>query len=328
VELFYDPYMETKGIHLNENVLGFDDDPTNKVTANTPGITVHGPHVMTFPPKHEWDKYCHDGHGGPPYHLFAVGTTPAAAPGGSYTVTMTARSRSGTGRLKLTMSCSDWGTKSQFSTLAGSAREVISHAFGRDYQTVTGTYTAPNDENAWFLQGTLEFPDATDIDVSYFGIKRTRTSDTTEEFQVALSGKTYAASGKLKRFATKEFLIDPVALADRDGVIRVKASIKGNHYGMARLIYRGPILMGRNARYRVNSVDGNTFDIALTTKLSGFENVFKIFPFSTKYGGVDIRAADGAGEHHVSKNGNQWIASDIATTASKRLVITYPTQQK
>jgi len=228
--------------------------------------------------------------------------------------------------MKLTMSCSDWGTKSQFSTLAGSSRDVITHAFGRDYQTVTGTYTAPSDENAWFIQGTLEFPDATDVDVSYFSIKRTRTSDTTEDFQVALSGKSYAASGNLKRFATKDFPIDPVALADHDGVIRVKASIKGNHYGMARLIYKGPVLMGRNARYKVNGVDGNTFDIALTTKLSGFENVFKLFPFSTKYGGVDIRSVDGAGEHHVSKNGNQWITSDMTTTASKRLVITYPIQ--
>lgn len=326
VELFYDPHMETKGIHRDENVLGFDDDPTNKVTANTPGITVHGPHTMTFPPKHEWDRYCHDGHGGPPYHLFSIGTTPAAAPGGSYTVTVTARSRSGrgSGRMKLTMSCSDWGTRSQYSTLAGSSREVISHAFGSDYETVTGTYTAPNDENAWFIQGALAFPDATDVDISYFSIKRTRTSDTTEAFQVALSGKTYAVGGKLERFATKEFPISPVDLADRDGIIRVKASIKGNHFGMARLIYRGPLLMGRNARYRVNRVDDNSFDIALTTKLSGFENVFKIFPFSTKYGGVDIRAADGAGEHHVSKNGNQWITSDITATASKRLVITYP----
>ena len=71
-------------------------------------------------------------------------------------------------------------------------------------------------------------------------------------------------------------------------------------------------------------VDGNTFDITLTTKLSGFENVFKMFPFSTKYGGVDIRTSDGAGEHHVSTNKNQWITSDL-TTSLKRLRITYPT---
>lgn len=324
VELFYDPYMETKGIHTNENILGFDDDLTSKVTANTPGMTVHGPHTITFPPKHEWDRYCHDGHGGPPYRMFAVGTTPAAAPGGSYTVTMRARSKSGKGRVTLTMSCSDWGTRSQYSTLAASSTQVFSRAFGTGYETVTGVYVAPNDENAWFVQGSLEFADATDVDVAYFSIKRTQTSDTTEDFQATLNGKPYRAAGKLKRFETKDFPINPVDLADRDGVISLKASIKGNHYGMANLIYRGPTLMGRNARYRVNAVEGNAFDITLTTKLSGFEHVFKMFPFSTKYGGVDVQTADGAGEHHVSTNKNQWLTSDLTTL--KRLRITYPTK--
>ncbi|HZL93728.1 MAG TPA: metallophosphoesterase, partial [Vicinamibacterales bacterium] len=227
VELFYDPKFETKGIHRDENILGFDNDLTGKVTPNTPGLTVHGPHTLTFPPKHEWDRYCHDGHGGPPYRMFAVGTTPAAAPGGSYSVTMKARSKSGTGRVKLTMSCSDWGTKSQYSTLAGSAREVMSHTFGVKEETVTGTYVAPNDENAWFIQGSLEFADATDVEVTYFSIRRTQTSDVTEDFQIALNGKTYAASGKLARFRTKDFRISPVDLADGEGVIRLKAAIKG-----------------------------------------------------------------------------------------------------
>jgi hypothetical protein len=324
MELFYDPFMKTKGIHRNETILGFDDDPANKVTATTPGMTVHGPHTMTFPPKHEWDRYCHDGHGGPPYRLFAVGTTPAAAPGGSYTVTMTARSRSGSGRAKLTMSCSNWGTKSQFSTLAGSSKDVISRAFGSDYESVTGTYIAPNDDNAWFVQGILEFADATDFDVSYFSIKRTQTSDVTEDFQMALNGRSHSA-GTLARFATRDFPISPMDLADSDGIIRLKASIKGNHYGMARLIYKGPLLMGRGARYKVNAVDGNTFDLTLTAKLSGFSNDFKMFPFCTKYGGVDVRTNDGAGAHHISTNKNQWITSDITTTL-KRLRVTYPTQ--
>jgi hypothetical protein len=324
VELFYDPYMETRGIHRDENILGFDDDLSSKVTPTTPGVTVHGPHTITFPPKHEWDRYCHDGHGGPPYHLFSVGTTPAAAPGGSYTITMKARSRSGTGRMKLTVSCSDWGTRSQYSTLAGSSREVISHAFGKDYETVTGTYTAPNDDMAWFIQGALEFADATDFDVAYFSIKRTRTSESTEDFRIALNGKSYDVRGRLRRFETRDFAIDPVDLADGDGIIQLKASIKGNHFGMARLIYKGPLLMGRGARYRVNGVDGNTYDITLTGRLSGFSNTFKMFPFSTKYGGVDVRTTDGAGEHHMSTNKNQWITSDL-TTIPKTLVITYPT---
>jgi hypothetical protein len=324
MELFYDPKLETKGIHRDENTLGFDDDLTGKVTPNTPGMTVHGPHTITFPPKHEWDRYCHDGHGGPPYRMFAVGTTPAAAPGGSYTVTMRAKAKSGNGRCTLTMSCSDWGTKSQYSTLAGSSREVLSHTFGTKEETITGTYVAPNDEHAWFIQGSLEFPDAGDLDVTFFSIKRTQTSNVTEDFQIDLNGTTYTAGGRLGRFRTKEFTISPVDLADRDGIIRLKAAIKGNHFGMARLIYRGPVLMGRNARYRVDRVDGNTFDITLTTKLSGFENVLKMFPFSTKHGGVDIETTDGAGERHTSTNKNQWITSDLGTTP-KRLRIKYPT---
>jgi hypothetical protein len=324
VELFYDPKFETKGIHRDENILGFDNDLTGKVTPNTPGMTVHGPHTLTFPPTHEWDRYCHDGHGGPPYRMFAVGTTPAAAPGGSYTVTMRARSKSGNGTFKLTMSCSDWGTKSQYSTLAGSSREVMSHTFGAKEETVTGTYVAPNDENAWFIQGSLEFAGATDFEVTYFSIRRTQSSDVTEDFQISLNGKTYAASGKLDRFRTKEFRISPVDLADGEGVIRLKAAIKGNHYGMANLIFRGPTLMGRNARYKVNAVEGNTFDITLTTKLSGFENVFKMFPFSRKYGSVDVGPSEGAAAHHASNNKNQWITSDIAADL-KRLRIKYPT---
>jgi hypothetical protein len=221
------------------------------------------------------------------------------------------------------MSCSDWGTKDQKSTLAGSEKEVISHTFGAKEETVTGTYVAPNDEMAWFIQGSLEFADATDVDVTFFSIKRTQTSNVTENFQVELNGKAYAA-GNLARFKTKEFKINPVDLADGEGVIKLKASIKGNHFGMARLIYRGPVLMGRNARYKVNSVEGNTFDITLTNKLSGFENVFKMFPFSRKYGSVEVATADGAGEIHVSTNKNQWLTSDL--TSLKRLRIRYPTQ--
>lgn len=326
MELFYDPKFETRGIHTNENILAFDNDINGKVIPTTPGMTVKGPHTITFPPKTEWDRYCHDGHGGPPYRMFACGTTPAAAPGGSYTVTMRAKAKSGKGTFKLKMSCSDWGTKDQKSTLAGSEREVISHTFGAKEETVTGTYVAPNDEMAWFIQGSLEFADATDIDVSFFSIKRTQTSNVTENFSVELNGKTYAG-GTLARFKTKEFKINPVDLADAEGVIKLKASIKGNHYGMARLIYRGPLLMGRNARYKVNSVAGNEFDITLTNKLSGFENVFKMFPFSRKYGGVEVATADGAGEVRASANNrNQWVTSDMTTL--KRLRITYPTQAK
>jgi len=325
MELFCDPYIETKGSHVNENILGFDDDLTSEVTPNMPGMTVDGPATLTFPPKKEWDKYCHDGRGGQPYQYFSIGTSPAAVPGASYTFTITAKSDSGRGKVNLIVSCSDWGTKSQYSTLSGSSSQVFSHNFGSRYETVSGTYTVPHDANAWFIQGILDFADPTDYDVSYFSIKRTRTTETTDDFQMCLSGKLYNVAGTLDRFETENFSINPVDLANSDGIINFTASIGGNHYGMARLIYHAPLLIGRNARYKVNSVNGSTYNITLKAKLSGYSNIFKMFPFSTKYGGVEIWAEDGSGENHTSKNQNQWVSCTCSSSGTEVLV-TYPTQ--
>ncbi len=327
VELFCDPRLETKGSHVHENIIGFDDDLDSVVIPTTPGMTVKGPAKLTFPPKHEWDKYCHDGRGGQPYHYFSVGTTPAAVPGGSYTFTMTAKSESGNGRVILTASASDWGTKSQYSTLAGSSREVFSHRLGSDYETVTGTYVVPAKANAWFLQGILDFVDPTNYDVAYFSIKRTAETETTDDFQLTLSGHTYKVAGPLGRFQTKEFSVPLEKLADQDGRITFKASIKGNHFGMARLIYHAPLLMGRSARYRVDRVQGNTYHLTLTKRLSGYSTTFKMFPFSPKYGIAQISTEDGSGKNHVSKNGNHWVACDCST-AGKKIIITYPAEKK
>lgn len=327
VELFCDPRLETKGSHVKENILGFDDDPESVVTANTPGMTVHGAAKLTFPPLHEWDRYCHDGHGGPPYRYFSVGTTPAAAPGGSYTITMTARSASGQGRINVSASCSDWGTRSQLSTLAGSSRPVFSRVFGKEYETVSGTYTAPDDSNAWFIQGVLDFADATDYDVSLFSVKRTAESETTEEFRMLLSGRSYGTAARLGRFETEEIAIDPADLADPDGVIRLEASIKGNHFGLARLIYHAPLLLSRNARFKVAAAGGNVFDLVLTGRLSGYSGFFKMFPFSTKYGGVAIQAEDGSGENRASRNKNRWVSCN-GSSGGKKIRITYPVKDR
>ena len=95
----------------------------------------------------------------------------------------TARSLSGSGQINVDMSVSDWGTQNQYSTLAGSTQQVISHQFGTEYETVVGTYTVPNDANAWFLQGVVNFLDTTDYDVSLFSIKRSQDTATTTPYR-------------------------------------------------------------------------------------------------------------------------------------------------
>ena len=321
MELFYDSTMATEGTTWGgENLLGFGDDTYAEADPTLPGMTVHGPADLNFPPKYPGSAfqggstaYHEDGRTGQPYHYFPVGTTHAAVPGATYDVVIQARSTSGTGRIDVDVSVSDWGTRSQYSTLAGSTQQVISHVFGSTYETVAGTYTVPNDADAWFLQGALDFVSATDYDVALFSIKRTQDTPTTDDFGLSLNGTWYNHPGALAQFERAEFTIDPTTLADDDGVIEITSSIGGNHYGMARMIYYAPLLMGRNARFKVNSVTGNEYNLTLEHDLSYYSNTFKMFPFSGKYGTFAVSADDGSASKMVSANGNEWIESNTPT---------------
>jgi hypothetical protein len=291
MELFYDAQMESPSVGTDEVILGFGDDQLGNVEWTNPGMRVHGPTFITFPEKYPHGENHEDGRSGQPYHSFPMGTICAAVPNQTYNFTITARCTSGSGRFDLSVSCSDWNTRSQYSVLSGSERQVISHSFGSSYETIYGTYTVPDDENAWFLQGTLEFLDATDYDVSLFSVKRARNSDTTNDFHLCLSGNWYNVSGTLNENEMVNFSISPQVLCNADGVMNFTAFIDGNRYGMVNLIYHEPLLLSRNARFRVNSVSDGVFNLSLTKTISRnsaitmmiWESaVFKRFPFITE----------------------------------------------
>jgi hypothetical protein len=332
MELFYDPRMETEGTSWGgENILGFGDDLYSEVTPTLPGMTVHGPADLDFPPKYPGAEfqggggaYWEDGRTGQPYHFFPVGTTHAGVPGATYTVTITARSDSGSGTINVDLSVSDWGSGTQYSTLAGSTQQVISHTFGTEYETVTGTYTVPSDVNAWFMQGYLDFTDTTDYDISLFSIKRSQDTNTTDNFGLSLNGNWYSHAGTLQQYEKSEFIINPLDLADENGVIEITSNIEGNHFGMARIIYKPPLLMGRNARFNVNSIEGNNYSITLQDDLSYSSDTFKMFPLNGKSGSIEVTSDDGSATRQVSDNGNEWIdCSTPSETTEVTLDITY-----
>lgn len=269
MELFYDARMESPCGWAGEIILGFGDDRSGNVEWTNPGMQVHGSTTITFPDKYPNDNHNHeDGRSGPLYRSFPMGTICAAVPGQTYNFTMTARCTSGNGRFNMKVSCSDWGTRSQYSVLSGSESQVFSHLFGPSYETIYGTYTVPDNENAWFLQGTLEFLDSTDYNVSLFSVKREHNSDTTDNFHLYLSRSWYNVSGTLDENEMVNFSVDPTALCDTDGVMNFTAFIDGNRYGMVNLIYREPLLLSRNARFRVNSYADDVFNLTLTKTIT------------------------------------------------------------
>jgi predicted phosphodiesterase len=269
MDLFYDSYMESPSGWANETILGFGHDTEGNVEWTHPGMRVHGPTYLTFPEKYPYNASVQeDGCSGQPYHSFPMGTICAAVPGQTYNFTMTARCISGDGLFRMNVSCCDWATKSQYSVLPDSEHQVFSHSFNSTFETVSGFYTVPKDNNAWFLQGTLEFLDSADYEISLFRVQRNKTSDTTDDFHLCLSGHWYNVSGVLEKNEMVNFSVNPMHLCTPDGVMNFSAFIQGNRYGIVNIVYREPLLMGMNARFRINSVTNTTYNLSLTKTVS------------------------------------------------------------
>jgi len=281
MELFYDSKMESPSSKrkVKEIILGFGNDRSGNVEWSNPGMRVFGPTYVTFPEKYPYSKKNthEDGRSGQPYHYFPMGTICAAVPGQTYNFKITARCTSGSGSFKMFVNCTDWGKKSQYSVLSNSESEVLSHTFGKDYETIEGAYTVPNDENAWFLQGRLDFIDSTDYDVSLFSVKRKQNSNTTDNFHLCLSGTWYNITGNLSENEIDNFSVNPQSLCNNKGIMNFTAFIDGNSYGMVNLIFYEPLLLCRNARFRINSYDENIFNLSLTKTISRNSPMNEIF---------------------------------------------------
>ena len=289
-------------------------------------MKIHGPTSITFPEKYPLKGRNHeDGRSGPAFQSFPIGTISAAVPGQKYNFTITARCNSGNGRFIMNVSCSDWGTKSQYSKLSGSESQIFSHMFGSSFETIYGSYIVPEDDKAWFLQGVLEFLDSTDYDIKLFSVKREQTSNKTENFHLHLGDSWYNFSGILSENEIVNFSVDPTKLCDSMGVMNFTAFIDGNKFGIVNLIYKEPILFCRNARFKVNSYNEHIFNLSITKTTSKFSKIFKIVPFSTDsiYDFLNIKSDDNSNIRHVSKNGNIWLSCDCPDIEENYIEISF-----
>ena len=166
------------------------------------------------------------------------------------------------------MNCTDWNTQSQYSTLPESKKTVIAHKLTTNYQTIQGIYTVPNNNDAWFLQGTLQFLNNTEYDISEFSIQRTKQNNNTKDFNLYLSGHWYNHTGILYPNDIHEFHINPTHLGTADGIINLTAKINGNHDGMIHIIYTEPILLTRNAQFTITNNTQTSLNLTLTKTLT------------------------------------------------------------
>ena len=281
-----------------EKVSGFGND--NEVTFHRDGhMEVDGPHTLTFPDKTSHGNKEKGGKSGQIKHFLFHGSTPQAIPGKTYHISLTARAEDG-GDIRLDMSCSDWHTRNQYTILEGSSQKVLAGHVQGDYKTLSGTYTVPEDRDAWFLQGEIQLAGSTDYSINSLQIKRKSSSRRTKHFRLNLSRHTYEHQGTLDEDEKHAFKVDPTTLTGTHGNLNYRASIGGNRVGMARLIFDAPFAFGRNGRF---IIDKSSEDGATLWLLSGpgttYVDVLKVLPFNDAYSAFSVEP----GKVQTSDNG-------------------------
>ncbi len=299
--LFNNPDIIAGHISDYEKVSGFGND--NEVSFHREGkMSLTGPKIITFPDKTSYKNKEKGGKSGQIKDFLHHGSTSVGVPGKTYEVSITANASEENQDLMVFMSCSDWSSRNQYTTLEGSQQIVIDTQIGKSYETVTGTYTVPEDDRAWFLQGEIVFPDSSEYTIDRFTIKRQKADSGTRNFSLRISNKEYMKEGPLKEDQARTLDVHAEDLTDKKGNLVFQPSIGGNHVGMARLIFHAPLLFGRNGEFDVTSITNNTAKIKLLGAASIYSTTFKLLPFSHKYSTFTINP----GEARTSPNGIQY----------------------
>ena len=300
-----------------EKVSGFGGD--NEVSYHREGyMKIQGPETISFPDKESYQNKEKGGKSGQIKNYLFHGSTPQAIPGTNYKITIRAKSESGEGKLSVDMSTSDWNTKSQYSSLRGSEQSVMEVETSSEYQTFSANFRAPQNDDVWFLQGSINCEDPTEYTISSFEITRQSDAEYTQDFHLQLGDQTYKQNGQLAKNEAQNFSVDPVTLTDSKGNLRFKAQIGGNHVGMARVIHHYPLLYGRNARFTIDWYSGDTVNITFNDVISRSISTFKVLPFKESSGEFSVTP----GKIHTSGNGTVYGTTVIKP--GKKVKITFP----
>lgn len=265
-ELFANPDLDVYAAYKGVGYLGLHGESLVQIDDGIMRET--GPKVVEFPERYRGERPWDGGDSGQIKNWLFCGACPQLVPGAAYDIEIEARAAV-PASLSVMCKATDWSARSQYSFLAEGQTTVISATVGTSWTTLSGTYVAPSSTNAWFLCGEIHFADAANYQVSRLSIKRQRSSEVTEAFQLTLNGVTYGTTGALPNHVWTSFPVAVGDVADTDGVMRFRASVAGNRTGMARVIYPNPVF-GRGARIRPESFDplSSSFDVTVVEDIS------------------------------------------------------------
>ena len=265
-ELFTNPHLDHFTSFQNVGFPGFRGESMNQKDDGI--MREKGKKTIHFPSRYLDGRKWDGGKSGQLKNSIFCGTTPQVVPGKQYDITITARAKVDA-QIKVICNTTDWSKKSQYCFVPGSEQVVIDGRVGPKWTTLKGTYTAPNNDDIWFICGRIELLNSTNYYITSFSIQRSKVNNNTKDFHMYLNGIWYNQSGELMNNAYFDFPIEPTNISNNDGTISFKASIDGSKVGMARLIYYNPILV-RGARVKINEYDpiNDIFEARITEDIS------------------------------------------------------------
>ena len=218
-ELFTNPELDHFTDFAGLGFVGFTgEDPSRSLNFDDGVMRVAGPRTIEYPSRYPDDRMWDGGKSGQMKNWFFHGSVPQMVPGAQYQITVTAKASS-PAALRISASATDWANQNQYDILATSDATVIDAAVDQTLRTYTGTYTAPDDPNVWFITGACEFVDAVNYEIHSFSIKRVGTSDVSESYRLKVNDQWYAATGTLGKYQYQQFAVAPAQVAAADGKI-------------------------------------------------------------------------------------------------------------
>jgi len=266
-ELFTNPDLDYYTYYVLLGFVGFTgedaslsyDDGVMRV-AGGPGESIEFP--SRYPDLRPWDG----GKSGQIKNWFSHGSVPQLVPGAEYEITVTAKA-SQPAAFTVNVKSTDWTNQNQYEILSSSESTVIDVTVDETLQTYSGTYTAPNDPNVWFITGECTFFSSANYEIHSFSIKRVGTSDVSENYRLRINNQWYESTGDLEKFQYQQFVISPENIADGNGKINFLSDVDGSRSGMARVIYQNPVFV-RGGLIKINSFSNGNFDVTVAADVS------------------------------------------------------------
>lgn len=133
-----------------------------------------------------------------------------------------------------------------------------------DYAWYDGTFTVPNDSDAWIIKTIWESKqESATCYMDEWSFTREGAADHSKDFSIEFNGESFSHQGNLQVNERRDFVLDPYLMKSN---LVLTSTVKGSHTGFYRIIYHDPIAWSDDMAFE--HVSSNPLTSEYTCKLN------------------------------------------------------------